>query len=66
MIEKALAEYEPWRMRSRAFAQTDLAMTYISQGEIEGARIATEEALRVAEPVASQRIVRMRLAGGAR
>jgi tetratricopeptide (TPR) repeat protein len=56
-IEQALGGYEPWRMRSRAFAQTDLAMTYLSQGEIAGARIAAEKALRIAEPVASRRIL---------
>lgn len=48
-IEEALGGYEPWRMRSRAFAQTDLAMTYLAQGEIAGTRIAAEEALRIAD-----------------
>jgi hypothetical protein len=56
LIEKVLDGYAPWRMRSRAFAWTDLAMTYLWQKEVEGAQMAADKALQVAEPVASQRI----------
>ncbi|WP_285506776.1 hypothetical protein [Actinokineospora sp. NBRC 105648] len=56
MIEQALAGTDPWRTRSRAFAQTDLAMAYLAQGELEAAVSAAGTAVDIAEPVASQRI----------
>jgi tetratricopeptide (TPR) repeat protein len=57
LIERALDEYEPWRVRSRCFVQTDLAAAYLLRGDDERAASLGRQALRTAPDVSSTRTV---------
>lgn len=48
MIKQALDTYEPWRVRSRCFVQTDLATAHLANRDLEHATALGRDALRTA------------------
>lgn len=57
LLTRTLDSYEPWRMRSRCFVQTDLAVTYLRHGDHEHATALTRDALSTAGEISSSRTV---------
>ncbi len=57
LMTRTLDSYEPWRMRSRCLVQTDLAATYLVDGDHEHAAALTRDALNTAGTVSSSRTV---------
>lgn len=57
LITRALDEYEPWRVRSRCFVQTDLATAHLLRGDHDHAAGMGRAALRTASDVSSTRTV---------
>lgn len=57
LLTHTLAGYEPWRVRSRCFVQTDLATAYLIEGDHEHAVAITRDALNTARKVSSGRAV---------
>lgn len=57
LIGRALDQYEPWRVRSRCFVQTDLAAAHIVRGDHEHAAALGRDAVRTAADVSSTRTV---------
>lgn len=55
LITLALDSYEPWRVRSRCFVQTDLASAHMVGGDLEHAAALGRDALRTAAQVSSTR-----------
>ncbi|MGH3871776.1 MAG: hypothetical protein ACRDSR_09750, partial [Pseudonocardiaceae bacterium] len=51
----AVRDYEPWRVRARCFAQTDLAGAYLLGRDLEQAAALGRDALRTAAQVSSTR-----------
>ncbi|MGQ0774662.1 MAG: hypothetical protein ACT4NY_09625 [Pseudonocardiales bacterium] len=52
---RALRDYEPWRVRARCFAQTDLARAHLLNRDPEQAAALGRDALRTAADVSSHR-----------
>jgi hypothetical protein len=48
-------DYEPWRVRARCFAQTDLAGAHLLGNDLEQAAAVGRDALRTAAQVSSTR-----------
>jgi DNA-binding XRE family transcriptional regulator len=57
LMTRTLDSYEPWRVRSRCFVQTDLAAAYLHEGEHEHAAALTRDALNTAGAVSSGRTI---------
>ncbi|MGH3882090.1 MAG: helix-turn-helix domain-containing protein [Pseudonocardiaceae bacterium] len=57
LMTRTLDSYEPWRLRSRCFVQTDLAAAYLVEGDHEHAAALTRDALSTAGKVSSGRTV---------
>lgn len=57
LLTRTLDSYEPWRVRSRCFVQTDLAATYLLDGDHEHAVALIREALCTAADVRSGRTI---------
>ena len=57
LMTRTLDSYEPWRVRSRCFVQTDLAVAYLVEGDHEHAAALTRDALDTAGKVSSSRTV---------
>jgi len=57
LLTRTLDSYEPWRVRSRCFVQTDLATTYLVEGDHEHAAALTRDALSTAGEVSSGRTI---------
>ncbi|MGH3900898.1 MAG: helix-turn-helix transcriptional regulator, partial [Pseudonocardiaceae bacterium] len=57
LMTRTLDSYEPWRVRSRCFVQTDLAVAYLLEGDHEHAAALTRDALNTAGQVSSGRTV---------
>lgn len=55
LIDQALDEYEPWRVRSRTFVLTDLAAAQVAAGELERAVAVGKQAIDTAGQVSSAR-----------
>ncbi len=55
LITQALNSYEPWRVRSRCFVQTDLAAAHLVGGDLEHAAALGRDAVRTAAQVSSTR-----------
>ncbi|HEX7658076.1 MAG TPA: hypothetical protein VF444_01245 [Pseudonocardiaceae bacterium] len=55
LIKHAMDTYEPWRVRSRCFVQTDLATAHLVAGEYEHAAGLGRDAVRTASLVSSTR-----------
>lgn len=55
LISRAMDSYEPWRVRSRCFVQTDLATTHLVGGDYEHAAALGRDAVRTAAQVSSTR-----------
>lgn len=55
LITQALDSYEPWRVRSRCFVQTDLASAHLVGGDLEHAAALGRDAVRTATQVSSTR-----------
>lgn len=55
LISQAMDDYEPWRVRSRCFVQTDLATTHLVGGDYEHAAALGRDAVRTAAEVTSTR-----------
>jgi len=55
LIGQALNSYEPWRVRSRCFVQTDLATAHLISGDYEHAAALGRDAVRTAAQVSSTR-----------
>lgn len=55
LITQAMNDYEPWRVRSRCFVQTDLATTYLVGRDFEHAAALGRDAVRTAAQVSSTR-----------
>lgn len=55
LMTRALDRYEPWRVRSRCFVQTDLAAALLGSREFEHAAALGHEAIRTATQVESAR-----------
>jgi hypothetical protein len=55
LMNQALDGYEPWRVRSRCFVQTDLASTQLVAREFDCAAAIANEAVHTATQVASAR-----------
>lgn len=53
----ALRGYEPWRVRARCFAQTDLATAHLLRRDLEQAAAFGRDALRAATEVSSHRVL---------
>jgi hypothetical protein len=51
----AVHDYEPWRVRARCFAQTDLACAHLVGGDVEQAAALGRDAVRTAAQVSSAR-----------
>ncbi|MGH3916807.1 MAG: hypothetical protein ACRDTC_25870 [Pseudonocardiaceae bacterium] len=51
----AVRDYEPWRVRARCFAQTDLAHAHLLNRDLEQAAALGRDALRTATDVSSHR-----------
>lgn len=56
-MTSTLDTYEPWRVRSRCFVQTDLAAAYLVDGDHEHAAALIRQALDTAGKVSSSRTV---------
>jgi hypothetical protein len=54
-ITQAMDSYEPWRVRSRCFVQTDLATSHLVSGDYDRAAALGRDALRTAAQVSSTR-----------
>jgi hypothetical protein len=57
LIQWAMDRYEPWRVRSRCFVQTDLAAVHLVGRELERAATLGHDALSTATDIRSTRIV---------
>lgn len=57
LISQAFEGYEPWRVRSRCFVQTDLAAAHLVSRDYEQAAILGRDAVRTAAKVSSTRTV---------
>nr|WP_052478165.1 helix-turn-helix transcriptional regulator [Kibdelosporangium sp. MJ126-NF4]CEL16572.1 regulatory protein [Kibdelosporangium sp. MJ126-NF4]CTQ89078.1 regulatory protein [Kibdelosporangium sp. MJ126-NF4] len=57
LLSRTLDGYEPWRVRSRCFVQTDLAAAYLVHDEHDRAVAVTRDALATASEVNSRRAV---------
>jgi hypothetical protein len=57
LMTRTLHGYEPWRVRSRCFVQTDLAAAYLIGDDHEHAAALTRDALTTAAQVSSSRTV---------
>lgn len=57
LMTSTLRRYEPWRVRSRCFVQTDLAVAHLIEGDYEHAAALIRDALNTASKVSSQRTV---------
>lgn len=57
LLTHTLDSYEPWRVRSRCFVQTDLAAAYLVEGDHEHVAALTRDALSTAGEVSSDRII---------
>lgn len=55
LITQAMDTYEPWRVRSRCFVQTDLATAHLVGGDYEHAAALGRDAVRTAADVSSTR-----------
>ncbi|MGH3874833.1 MAG: hypothetical protein ACRDSR_25575, partial [Pseudonocardiaceae bacterium] len=55
LVSAVLRDYEPWRVRARCFAQTDLAGAYLLGRDFEQAAALGRDALRTAAQVSSTR-----------
>lgn len=55
LITQAMDTYEPWRVRSRCFVQTDLAVAHLVGGDYEHAAALGRDAVRTAAEVSSSR-----------
>ncbi|MGH3827706.1 MAG: hypothetical protein ACRDQX_11115 [Pseudonocardiaceae bacterium] len=55
LVAGVLRDYEPWRVRARCFAQTDLAGTHLFARDLEQAAALGRDALRTAAQVTSAR-----------
>jgi hypothetical protein len=55
LITTAMESYEPWRVRSRCFVQTDLAAAHLVGGDLEHAAAIGLDAVRTAAEVSSVR-----------
>jgi len=55
MIKQAMDTYEPWRVRSRCFVQTDLATAHLISRDYEQAAALGRDAVRTASEVSSVR-----------
>lgn len=55
LITQAMDAYEPWRVRSRCFVQTDLATAHLVRGDYEHAAAIGRDAVRTAAQVSSTR-----------
>lgn len=55
LISQAMEGYEPWRIRSRCFVQTDLATAHLVGGDYEHAAALGRDAVRTADQVSSTR-----------
>ena len=55
LIKQALDTYEPWRVRSRCFVQTDLATAHLVRRDLEQAASLGRDAVRTAGQVSSTR-----------
>jgi hypothetical protein len=55
LINHAMDAYEPWRVRSRCFVQTDLATAHLVGGDYEHAAALGRDAVRTAAEVISTR-----------
>ena len=56
LIARALGSYEPWRVRSRCFVQTDLAAAHLVRGDHEHAAALGHDAVSTAMQVSSDRV----------
>lgn len=57
LLARTLDSYEPWRVRSRCFVQTDLAAAYLVKNDYEHAVALTHDALNTAGKVSSSRTI---------
>ena len=57
LLTRTLDSYEPWRVRSRCFVQTDLAAAYLVDGDHAHTSVLTRNALSTAGEVSSGRTV---------
>ncbi|MGH3865684.1 MAG: helix-turn-helix transcriptional regulator [Pseudonocardiaceae bacterium] len=57
LLTRTLDNYEPWRVRSHCFVQTDLAAAYLIDGEHEHAAVLARDALTTASQVSSSRTI---------
>ncbi len=57
LIKQALDSYEPWRVRSRCFVQTDLATAHLASRDLEQAASLGRDAVRTASQVSSTRVL---------
>jgi hypothetical protein len=55
LITQAMDSYEPWRVRSRCFVQTDLATAHLVSRDLEHAAACGRDAVRTAAQVSSTR-----------
>jgi hypothetical protein len=60
LITQAIHSYEPWRVRSRCFVQTDLATAYLIGRDFEHAAAFGRDAVRTAARVSSRTVDRLR------
>ncbi|MCP3802219.1 hypothetical protein NLX83_23400 [Allokutzneria sp. A3M-2-11 16] len=58
MISRVVDEYEPWRVRSRCYVRTDLALTHLARDDHEQAASLGEQAISIATTMKSDRMVR--------
>jgi hypothetical protein len=54
--QATLGSYEPWRVRSRCFVQTDLAAAHLAGGDYEHAAALGHDAVSTATQVSSARV----------
>ncbi|MGH3854786.1 MAG: hypothetical protein ACRDR6_15080 [Pseudonocardiaceae bacterium] len=57
LMTRTVDSYEPWRVRSRCLAQTDLAAAYLLEGDYQHAAALARDALNMAGKVSSSRTV---------
>ncbi|HEX2297299.1 MAG TPA: hypothetical protein VHH34_02070, partial [Pseudonocardiaceae bacterium] len=57
LTSTALRGYEPWRVRARYFAQTDLARAHLLRRDPDQAAAAGRDALRTAAEISSHRVL---------
>ncbi|MGH4011483.1 MAG: helix-turn-helix domain-containing protein [Pseudonocardiaceae bacterium] len=58
LMTHTLDSYEPWRVRSRCFVQTDLAAAYLVEGDHDHAAALIRDAINTAGKVSSGRTIR--------